>query len=286
MHIGKIMAAALAAAFSSAAVLAQVQVVEPTPALGSRGGYSNGGYNNSSAAVSYPSSTASVAVAPTSASQADLFYQLQSLREEVLELRGLVEEQSHEIKSLKQQRLDDYMNLDKRLSELSKGRVSASTLPSNTSSASPASPDVAADSALTETVSAPVSGEEPVRDEMQQYRAAIDAVLKQKDYQKAIVEFNRYLAAFPDGRYVPNCQYWLGEIYLLQGELEQSKKWFSALISEYPLHDKAPDAKYKLGMVYHKLGDKAKAQQLLSEVAASSAGVARLAQDYLSTNLK
>lgn len=284
MHTGKILAAVITAAFSSGAALAQVQVVDPVPS----GGYRSGSMGSS--AVAYPSSSpvqAGSGSTSSSNAQADLFFEIQALRENVLELRGLVEEQAHEIKQLKQQRLDDYMDLDKRLSALSKGvrpAPSSAMTPAAASLSDSDSSSVGISAA--ETPVAPVSSSAPVGDEMQQYRAAIDAVLKQKDYQKAIAEFNGYLSAFPDGRYVPNSQYWLGEIYLLQGELEQSKKWFSALAEEYPLHDKTPDAKYKLGTVYHKLGDKAKAQQILTEVAGSSASAARLAQDYLSTNLK
>ena len=37
---------------------------------------------------------------------AEMFYQMQVMRQELLELRGLVEEQAHQIKQLKQQPLD------------------------------------------------------------------------------------------------------------------------------------------------------------------------------------
>ena len=47
-----------------------------------------------------------------------LFAEVQGLREEVLRLNGLVEEQQYHIERLKQQRLDDYVDLDKRIAAL------------------------------------------------------------------------------------------------------------------------------------------------------------------------
>lgn len=46
---------------------------------------------------------------------------MQLLQQEVLQLRGMVEEQAHELKRLKQQRLDDYLDLDRRLSKVGQG---------------------------------------------------------------------------------------------------------------------------------------------------------------------
>lgn len=201
-----------------------------------------------------------------SGNQVELFYQVQMLQQELSELRGLLEEQAHELKRLKQQRLDDYVSLDRRLSGLSGGKVSAE--PSDAGAVSSA--------ATQTTAQAP--------DEMQRYRTAIDLVLRKKDYAQAVVAFSQYLNDFPQGRYAANSQYWLGEIFLLQGDLEQAREWFARLLADHADHSKAPDATYKLGTVYHKLGDKEKAKALLEQVASGSTNAARLASSYLSDN--
>lgn len=214
---------------------------------------------------------------PTAAGQADLFYQLQTLQQEVLELRGLLEEQAYELKRLKQQRLDDYVGFDRRLSALNGATAeSSSSAPSLSSDNKPSSA----------SLSASVNPDQPQPDEVESYRAAIDLVLRKKDYVQAIAGFEAYLRNFPGGRYVPNSQYWLGEIFLLQGNLEQARNWFSRLLDDHSEHAKAPDAAYKLGTVYHKLGNQVKARQLLQQVAGGDSNAARLATSYLANEMK
>jgi tol-pal system protein YbgF len=263
MKVKKPLIAALSAAIFVALPLsaqAQVEVVE-----------SNNRLLESPQLPSTAAAPSSV-VSPVPNNQADLFYQLQTLQQEVQELRGLMEEQAYELKRLKQQRLDDYVNLDQRLSGLQSGTVSSPEGAASTSS--PAT--VPATAASQTTAQAP--------DEMQRYRTAIDLVLRKKDYAQAVTAFNQYLRDFPQGKYAPNCQYWLGEIYLLQSDLEQAREWFSRLVTDFPEHGKAPDANFKLGTVYHKLGDTDQAKLLLSKVASGDSNASRLANSYLSEN--
>ena len=74
--------------------------------------------------------TTNIPAASPSAAATNQAYQIQQLQQEVLELRGLLEEVSFELKRLKQQRLDDYLDLDKRLGELS-NKTPADTRASN-----------------------------------------------------------------------------------------------------------------------------------------------------------
>lgn len=60
--------------------------------------------------------------APRESSMASrMLLELQQMREEVRELRGLVEAQSQEIENLKRRQRDQYLDLDRRLGELSSG---------------------------------------------------------------------------------------------------------------------------------------------------------------------
>lgn len=238
----------LAAAFAAASIpaLAQVKVVDSQP-VGSK-----------------PAPAVAAASVP-STGQGELFYQLQVLQQEVLELRGIVEEQMYELKRLKQQRLDDYVDLDKRIAALSGQAVSTAAVTDDLA----AEPEVAG------------SADNSALDERELYRQAINLVLKEKDYDQAAEQFVTYLNNFPQGLYAPNAMYWLGEIYLLRGQLADSEIWFSRLLSDFSKHSKVPDAKYKLGTVYHQLGQNDKARKLLQEVAGSDSNAARLAADYL-----
>ena len=64
----------------------------------------------------------------------NLFYQIQQLQQEVMRLNGKVEEQANELRKVKEQSLERYVDLDKRLSgavtTTAAATPSASTAPS------------------------------------------------------------------------------------------------------------------------------------------------------------
>lgn len=240
---------------AASSVLAQVEVVDRSPV--------------GSAKTPPPQSGNPRPQAESGVQVGELYYQLQLLQQEVLELRGVVDEQAHELKRLKQQRLDDYLELDRRLSALGQSSAASGTLPTD------AAPPVAQSSN---------SGQPAPEDELKHYRAAIDLVLKQQRYDDAITALQEHLKLYPRGRYAANATYWLGEIYLLKNQLEDSRQWFVQLLTDYPDHRKVPDGKFKLGKVYHLMGDDAQARTLLNEVASSNTDAARLARTYLREN--
>ena len=216
---------------------------------------------------------------PKSSINENFFSQLQILQQEVLELRGQVEQQTHEIKKLKQQRLDDYLDLDRRIGEINQSSPQLSG-PStgvivNNDSGSPQSGANSVGDTL------PLA---PGEDEKERYRKAIDQVLKQQDYSAAQVGFNDYLSRYPQGYYAPNVYYWQGEIFLLQDKANEAATAFTTLINQYPNHTKAPDAKYKLARVYFQQGKKDEAKTLLQAVVQSATDSSRLAQSFLDSN--
>ena len=221
-------------------VMAQVQVVESSP----------------QSTISTVETKAVAAVNP----QTEMFYQLQALQQEVLELRGLVEVQNYEIKRLKQQRLDDYVDLDRRIVEIS-GKKPPGSVSKPVASAA---------------ISLP-------KGEKQDYDQAL-ALLRERNIEGSVNAFKQHLLTYPGGQYSANVHYWLGETYLLQGDLETARQSFTVLVDSYPEHRKVVDARYKLGTVYFQLGDKVKAKALLDSVASGSTSAAGLARNYLQQN--
>jgi tol-pal system protein YbgF len=195
---------------------------------------------------------------------AEMYYQLQLLQQEVLELRGMMEEQAHEIKRLKQQRMDDYLDLDRRINALSG------------SAAAERHVDIANLAPTLSTTNQSIA-------EAEVYRAAYD-LLRQRQVDQAIVAFNDHLSRFPRGDYAGNSYYWLGEIYLLRNDFPQAREWFSRLLQDFPDDRKVPDAKFKLGRVHHLEGDSERAKALLEEVASGTSDASRLARQYLREN--
>ena len=236
---------------ASAPVLqAQVRVVESSP-QGIRSGVSQSGL-------------------PVSA-ESDVYSQIRALQEEVTLLRGMLEEQTYELKQLKQLQLDNYMDLDRRLSGGVRPPVSATSLDNLPLSVPPLKNDSTKSSVLDNA------------SERDVYSAAYD-LLNQKDFDGAVAAFKEYLNRFPDGGFASNSHYWLGKVAMLKKDYPQAKNWFAELIAKFPNDAKVPDAQLDLGKVYFLMGDKIKAQSLLSEVAAGNTDAARLAQKFLSDN--
>ncbi|HEY7885825.1 MAG TPA: tetratricopeptide repeat protein [Cellvibrionaceae bacterium] len=213
--------------------------------------------------------------------QVETYYQLQILQQEVMELRGLVEEQAHELSRLKQQRMDDYLDLDRRVSALTRGGNTGTTtgaLPAPTSSIAPSAMDNNPNplAATASSISTDAS-------ESDIYSSAYE-LLRQRKIDQSIEAFKSHLQAYPRGEYAGNSYYWLGEIYLLKDDLSSAEQWFGDLLREFPESRKVHDAQFKLGRVYHLQGQNDRARELLSIVAASSSDASRLAKQYLAEN--
>lgn len=240
----------MTAAFLAAVPLAQaqVEVVDSEPERSGQSEESGGG-------------------SATGNFQSELFFQLQTLQEEVQELRGLVEEQANELRKLKQQRMDDYLDLDKRIGALSQGGGLNAGL-------EPGGRDRGRDRD---------SSDEERRSETQKYRDAYQ-LLRDREIEEAISAFEDYLDEYPDGNFAGNSHYWLGEIYLLNEDLDQAQTWFERLLDDFPDDRKRSDAQYKLGRVYHQQGNDQQARELLEDVASGTNDASRLARQYLEEN--
>jgi len=198
------------------------------------------------------------------------YNQIQSLLQEISELRALVEEQGHEISRLKQLQLDNYVDLDRRVLSLT-----------GNTSARPKEIDTNLDSASVPIDATTSDGNG--MNEADEYKAAYD-LLRQRQVDQSLVAFKDYLKKYPNGEFAANSCYWLGEIFLLKNQLPQARDWFSKLLQDFPDNNKVPDAKFKLGKVYHLLGDKKRAKPLLDDAAAGLGDPARLAKQYLKDN--
>lgn len=267
---------AVAAAFMAAAspVFAQAPIVD----LSDRGSVNQG--SATPPPPSYPqlASRADASAGRLQANpQAEAYYQMQVLQQEVQELRGAVEELRHEVKRLRQQRTEDYMDLDRRISKLS-GDAPANGAP-ETGDAAGSRASGNQQSSANDSGSAPVASES----ERDRYQESF-GLARKGDYAGASKAFKSLLDDYPNGQYAPNANYWLGEIALVQGNVEEARTWFVALLDGYPNSSKVWDGRYKLGTVYHQLGDDTKAKELLEQVAGSDARASGLAKQYLQEN--
>lgn len=122
-----------------------------------------------------------------------------------------------------------------------------------------------------------------VLSEQQQYQMALDSLLQEEQYQRAVDEFDQYLRLYPNGRFVTNAYYWKGQAYVNLAMLNEARDAFETVVTDYPDGRKVDDAMYSLGTVYDKLGNTSRAQQLLRQVQSRypNTSAANLADIYL-----
>jgi tol-pal system protein YbgF len=187
-----------------------------------------------------------------------LFYQLQTLQEELRNLQGLVEEQNHRIERLEREQRERYIDVDQRLLALKGAAVAG------------------ADAATTDDalgIAATAGGGSAT--EADAYNSAFQIIQDARglvpseqgaEYERAIAGFTALIADYPNGVYTPNAFYWVGELQLSNNELELARQAFVQVVTLFPQHAKTPDALYKLGVTYHRLEDSARALEYLDRV--------------------
>ncbi len=185
---------------------------------------------------------------------ADVILQMQRLQQEVQELRGQLEVQTHRLEAQSQRQRDLYLDLDQRLNQLGGGAApppgEIPTRPgANAGAQSPSPPPPAGDLAQEEA----------------DYQQAFE-LLKERRYQEAIAAFETLRLRYPSGRYADNAQYWLAEAHYVTRDFERAQAEFEALLSEYPDSAKVPGALLKLGYIRYEQQQWTQARELLERL--------------------
>lgn len=184
---------------------------------------------------------------------------LDTLQQEVLDLRGLNEQQSYQIEQMLQRQRQLYEEIANLSSKPSTQTIAT---PSQSGTQTPAS-------SLGETAS---------------YEQAVNLVLKQRKYDEAIPAFRDFIKQYPDSTYAANANYWLGQLLYNKSDFEPAKQAFEMVVNRFKDSNKRGDSLVKLGMISEKTGKVSSAkvyyQQVIKEYENSAA--ARLAQQQLS----
>jgi tol-pal system protein YbgF len=205
-----------------------------------------------------------------------LLEQVQALQQEVQTLRGLIEEQQHAFESLtRQQRVDKDNSLKN-----TKPQNSAPVSENNENTFSEFAPPPL--ESVQSIGPAAAIATTPVEVEKQLYEEAY-GLLQSRQYQPAVDQLQALLKRFPDGQYALNAQYWIGEVFLVQGKIDLAETAFQQIVTKYPSHTKTGDALLKLGYVAYAKGDYPKARDFFTQVKTryASTPTARLAEARL-----
>jgi tol-pal system protein YbgF len=85
------------------------------------------------------------------------------------------------------------------------------------------------------------------------YESAYQDLIKGQ-HEQARESFMLYLRFLPQGELADEAQYWIGESYNGEGEVEKAMQAFQNLISNYPDSDRVPVAMIKLANYQISLG--------------------------------
>lgn len=182
---------------------------------------------------------------------------LEKVQQDMQQLRGTLEVQSHDLAQLKEQLRTFYQDLDQRLSKLTPedSQTTSSLKKSMSAKNEDKKNKKAADSHVSEDKS----------DELQTYETAFN-LLNKKEYEKAIAGFQSFVKTYPKSSYTVNAHYWLGEIFYLKGSPDSANKEFQTIIANYPENPKVADAMLKVALISMDAGNYSKAKQHLTKV--------------------
>lgn len=206
----------------------------------------------------------------------NLLKKLEFLQQEVQELRGKVEEQSYKLNQAQEQNKKLYQDLDKRMREGGAAKTVSTPIASSdqetlhitntpSSEANTSSEYVTFQSDVGTTAINALQTTQDFASEEKAYQHAY-RLIQNKDYDGAMTAFKAMVQQYPQGKYAPNAQYWLGEIYLVKGNLELAGNAFDIVYRQYPKHPKAADSLLKLGYVEYGKGQWKRSQELLNQV--------------------
>jgi len=97
-----------------------------------------------------------------------------------------------------------------------------------------------------------------------QYRKAL-MLFAQGKHADARAAFQQVFDADPSGQLADNALFWIGETYFAAGDFKNAMRYYARVTNEYADQNKAPDAMFKTGMVFEKIGDLGMARRTFEE---------------------
>ncbi len=219
----------------------------------------------------YTNGTAHIDQVSVNQSMLKMLGQVEALQTELQQLRGMIEQQSHEINNLQQREQNIYADMNMRLQQLESASgvsVSAAVAAKPETYTIPVKQNnVTAPAAVKQTQVLPVKKvkSKSIGDEKVAFDKAFTSV-KDSHYQQAISELEQFLQDYPDGVYSDNAHFWLGSVYKVVNDVPAAKTNFEAVYTQYPKSEKAGMAMLKLADIYSEENNTTKAQQLYARI--------------------
>lgn len=197
-------------------------------------------------------------------SQQRMQTQVDMLQSDIDDMRGSIELHNHQLEKLLERQRELFLELDRRFAGM---QQTTNSVASNANNAGASMPSAA-----------PSGG-----DEQTMYQNAVNLILKDKDYDKAVPAFKTFLAQYPNTGLTANAHYWLGQLLYNQQKLTEAKEQFSQVATKFSDSPKRSDSLLKLGLIEKTGGNLSAARNLFQQVVNEypNSTPARLAQQQL-----
>ncbi|MBI1943769.1 MAG: tol-pal system protein YbgF [Betaproteobacteria bacterium] len=166
----------------------------------------------------------------------ELASQIEALRGEIARLRGQVEVMQNQLDTADKRGKDLYVDIDTRLRKLEQPKEAAAEKP-------------------------PAEAGPPAA-EVKAYEAALNQ-FKLGNYPLAISAFHGLLVTYPQSRFAPSAQFWIGNAHSAQRDHKQAIAAWQKVLSAWPEDGKAPDAMLNIASSQEALGERRNAQRTL-----------------------
>jgi tol-pal system protein YbgF len=208
------------------------------------------------------------AFGPLRASQADLRVELTEIRDQIRQIRGSADELRKEIAASSarvNKREEDEKALRDKLETLNFkiqfienfleiGKKEETAAPAGDKGVKQPPPPAAKE--------APVRGK---TDKEALYSASYE-LFKQGKYDKAREAFENFLKQYPDTEFSDNAQFWIAECHYFDRNYEKAIVEYDKVVKNFPEGNKVPYALLKQGLSFLRLDDRASAKLLLQQV--------------------
>ena len=104
-----------------------------------------------------------------------------------------------------------------------------------------------------------------LKSESEFYKEAFQYIKNNQNIQ-GLQKMNEFISEFPNSGYIPNAHYWIGEIEMNQKNYQKALVEFQWILDNNPRSSKASYAMLKKGYVYEAQGEFIKARQILQDV--------------------
>lgn len=185
-------------------------------------------------------------------SSTQLVQRISQLEEQIQQLEGKIEEQNHAFEQLKQQVQASYVDLVQRINKIATDSVDIGKNKTAIDTTKPVDPIEQLTKGSQTKVSDNLENSSATSkqdDEEIRYLEAYKLV-KSNHFEKALPLMQAFIKDFPRSHYAANAHYWVGEILVYQGNLDDAKKEFIILIEQFPRSTKIADARLKLANIY------------------------------------